>query len=103
MKPVDLRNANFRELQRNLSAIRSAVLNAWMQYGPETTRVVSERAAMDILTFRPRTTELFQMGLLRMVETLDHEGIYQVRSIPEWEAWRREQLAIADSGQLQLV
>jgi len=68
----------------------------------------------DILAFRPRCTELYQMGLLMVVEDLvgtrstasvnkSHEGHYRLRSMEEWQAWHTEQQQLAISRQLQMV
>ncbi|PTY03911.1 hypothetical protein DB346_02935 [Verrucomicrobia bacterium LW23] len=83
MKPVDFRNETFAQLQERFTGLRRAVYMAWMHWGPGTTREVSVRAKIDILTFRPRTTELFQLGFLELVEhqPTGTEGVYRV--VPE--------------------
>lgn len=78
MKPTDVRNDKWIEIADQLSARRAEVLIAWQIYGPGTTRGVAERAGIDILSVRPRTTELLSIGLIEMTGRKDGQGIYQV-------------------------
>lgn len=91
MQPQDFRNATFDSLRSSLNESRADVLSAWGRIGPGTTREVSNRSGIDILTFRPRTTDLFQMGLLKLAPEQPHkgEGVYVVASREEWDAWKR--------------
>lgn len=66
MKPVDFRNATFEGLRGELEGLRRRVYAAWVTYGPGTTREIAEKAGIDLLTFRPRTTELVEAGLVRV-------------------------------------
>lgn len=90
MKPFDFRNATWSDLQATVQGRRLAVLAAWREHGPGTTRAVALKAGMDILAFRPRTTELYQLGLIDLAPTAhgtrntEHEGIY--RALTEAEA-----------------
>lgn len=87
MKPEDFRNATWDQIQERIEGLRLAVYTAWQQHGPGTTREVAARSQIDILTFRPRSTELYQLGLLRLVErehNHDHQGIYD--AVPMEEA-----------------
>jgi hypothetical protein len=79
MKPIDYRNETWESIQERLSGLRQSVYQAWQAYGPGTTREVAAKAGIDILTFRPRTTELFQMGFVEVVEDADSvgEAVYQ--------------------------
>ena len=107
MNPSDLRNANFTTLRATLPAKRAAVLAAFAVYGPATTRQAAGEAGIDILTLRPRATELEQMGLLVCVGNQIQDGIahgvYRVATQPEWENWRARQLDSQVSGQRQLL
>ncbi len=82
MSPIDYRNATFESLRERLHGLRYLVLEAWRVHGPGTTREVAERAHMDILTFRPRTTELVQLGFVHLVdeERGGTEGRYEALS-----------------------
>ncbi|MDD3885375.1 MAG: hypothetical protein PHI35_00705 [Victivallaceae bacterium] len=64
MKAIDYRNETFESLKNRINADRQRVLKAWRAYGPGTTAEVALRSAISILTFRPRTTELYQLGFV---------------------------------------
>ena len=100
MKPIDLRNANFAAIRNDLEAGRKAVYTAWVTYGPGTTREVATKSGIDLLTLRPRTSDLCQLGLVEM-QGADRgtEGVYGVVTEDRWEAWRRDSL----SSQMQLI
>jgi hypothetical protein len=88
MKPIDLSRATFAELKPKLNGLRSRVHRAWLAAGPGTTRDVAAKSGIDILTFRPRSTELYQLGLLELQGTAPghgHDGIYRARTLAEWE------------------
>lgn len=114
MKPIDFRNETFAQIQERLTELRRAVLDAWRCYearfgnAGSTTREVARAAEIDILTFRPRSTELYQMGALMVVEvqsgqTTGGEGRYRLRTAGEWEAWCAEQRDGDISAQQQLI
>ena len=130
MKPIDFRNESFTGLRSRLSALRREVWIAWLAYEERdgtagaTTREVANAAHIDILTFRPRSTELYQMGVLAVAEPNPaaasspggedtgeggpqtgrrSEGLYRTRPLDEWEAWHAEQVQAAISGQQQLI
>ncbi len=105
MKPIDFSLQTFEDLKARLNENRLAVHRAWLAHGPGTTRDVAAKANIDLLSFRPRSTELYQMGLLTLVDSVDlvipdysgmdativtipagsHEGLYVARTIAEWE------------------
>lgn len=101
MKPIDYRNATFHSIRGQLEGMRRAVLEAWVQFGPGTTRGVSEKSGIDILTFRPRTTDLFQLGLVHLLneDQPGIEGIYAATLQVDWDRWRETQI----SHQMQLI
>lgn len=148
MKPIDYRNTTFAELRGQLVKKREAVWLDWQAYEIElqaagaalgaTTREVCQRFGRDILQFRPRCTELYQLGVLTLVEQdsqntapasspggedtgeggpltpvrsrkseivnrKSREGIYRLRSVPEWEAWHTAQREGLVSTQQQLL
>lgn len=111
MKPIDFRNESFTALRERLSSLRRDVWIAWLAYEEKngtrgaTTRAVSAASGIDILTFRPRCTELFEMGVLQLAETspTGHEGTYRLRSLEEWEAWHADQVQFALGHQQQLI
>lgn len=101
MNAIEFRDATFMGIRGSLDAKRASVYTAWMVYGPGTTRRVSGESGIDLLTFRPRTTELLQCGLITVVsgEANGREGVYRVTPEAEWEDWRRGQV----SGQQRLL
>ena len=106
MKATDFRDMTFEGLRRDLAGMRKAVYEAWVVYGPGTTRDVAAKSGIDLLTFRPRTTELLQIGLIKLDEGLSadsgadgHEGVYRAAREQEFEGWRRD----AINGQLRLI
>lgn len=84
LTPADLRNLTWEKLQPLLVGSRLAVLQAWREHGPGTTRQIAHKSGIDILTFRPRTTELFALALVEIVGNEGTEGIYE--AIPADEA-----------------
>lgn len=112
MKPIDFRNETFDMLHQRLTSLRRQAYHHWIEHGPGTTREVAQRCGMDLLTFRPRTTELFQIGLVVVDESASArpqgdgtpaEGIYKARTLEEWQAWYQKEREAAVSGQQQLI
>lgn len=81
MKPIDFRNATWNDIREQLAGRMLVVYEAWQRYGPGTTREIAERSGLDILTVRPRTTNLFALGFVQLIEQAGHEGIYS--AVPE--------------------
>lgn len=105
MKPIDYRNANFEEILEGLTESCQEVWEAWRKHGPGTTREIAEKSGIDLLTLRPRTTDLFQVGFVVLVDTAKKSRQGQYRAASEAEAladFRRRQAALT-SGQLQLL
>lgn len=84
MNTTDLRNLTWEKLQPMLTGQRLAVLNAWRRLGAGTTRQLAQRSGIDLLTFRPRSTELYALGLLVLDGREDTQGVY--RAVPERDA-----------------
>jgi hypothetical protein len=84
---IDLRNATFQSLQENIHAMSAMVLQAWRTHGRGTTRLVAEMARIDLLTFRPRTTELVQIGLVKLIGRIGTEGLYEAATPEEVRAF----------------
>jgi predicted ArsR family transcriptional regulator len=68
MKPVDFRNETFAQIQERVSGDRQRVLAAWLEHGPCTTAELAAKSGIPILTLRPRTTDLYQLGFVICVE-----------------------------------
>lgn len=104
MKPVDFRNATFADLQARIVGQREAALAAWRVHGPGTTEEVAARSGMSILSLRPRTTELFQLGfvVLDAADPGKGAGRYRVRTEAELREFVRLQQHFAANPQRQL-
>lgn len=87
-KPSDFSKATFRDLQNRLVHLRLSVYEALAHHGPCTTRELARECGIDLLTVRPRMTELVQMGFAVCInEGQDgHEGIYRALTLAEAEA-----------------
>lgn len=94
MKPSDFRNMTFDEIQHRITGMRRKVYEAWLQHGPGTTRRIALRSEMSLLTFRPRTTELVEAGLVELDKENQgdgHEGRYRAITIAEWQRRKKAQ------------
>ena len=102
MKPIDVRNAKFEELQPLLTGLRRRVWEGWIAYPGLTTRELAAVTGIDLLTLRPRTTELYQMGVVTLIAVSpgdNYEGTYAARTMEEWQRWHELQ----QTNQLQLI
>lgn len=68
MKAEDYRNMTWEEIQGHLVEDRLTAYNSLQIWGPCTTRQLAVYMSLDVLSVRPRVTELCQMGLARVVE-----------------------------------
>ena len=100
MTTTELRDHNFDSLRATLEHRFGAVYLAWLTHGPGTTRAVAGASGIDLLTFRPRTTDLFHLGLVEMTGSESGNGIYRARTADEWLAWR--ETTIPAESQLQM-
>ena len=80
MKPADFRNATWREVLTHLTEDIVRVHLAWQQHGPGTTREVAQRSGISLLTLRPRTTDLYKLGLVELDGPGGDGGIYSART-----------------------
>lgn len=97
MTPIDYRNATWQDLQAHVVDLRLRVLSALRQHGPCTTRELASLSGIDLLTVRPRVTELKELGFVELVEDkatktaaalrgYAGQGVY--RALSEEEAWQ---------------
>lgn len=112
MKPTDYRNSTFHDLQRQLVHLRLSVWDALAHHGPCTTRELATACGMDILTVRPRVTELVQMGFAECLSDSSHpslklrrpsegnEGVYRALTTAEAEGLFNQRKKEATSLQL---
>jgi DNA-binding MarR family transcriptional regulator len=104
IKPNDFSAATFRDLQHRLVHLRLSVYEALAHHGPCTTRELAHECGIDLLTVRPRMTELVQMGFALCInEHSDgHEGIYRALTLAEAEDAFNARQAVA-TQQFSLV
>ena len=86
MTSTDLRNATYAGLMERLPELRLLVYRAYQAHGPGTTRQVAYESGIDLLSFRPRSTELQQLGLVVQIGHWDNQGIYAAADAATWEA-----------------
>jgi predicted transcriptional regulator len=103
MTATDLRNESFSSLRDKLGDLRREVLCDLAVHGPCTTRQLANASRRDILTVRPRVTELLALGLVTLTGRDGHEGIYNVASQAEWETFRARATEERTTGQLQMI
>lgn len=100
MRASDFRNATWSHVRAHLPRRCTEVFEAWLLHGPGTTRQVAERSRIDLLSLRPRTTELLAVGLLEVVAgSAGREGTYMV--VPS-ERWAQQRTDPADGQQVMI-
>lgn len=108
MKPIDFRNETWASIRGRVEeGLRADVLRAWQIHGPGTTEDVCARWSSDpraILSFRPRTTELYQLGFITLVDgdASAKGGTYRARSTQEHRDWVAAQQREASTAQREL-
>ncbi len=92
MTPADLRDKQWHEVLTHVTDDMVKVHGAFLRHGgPGTTREVAQASGISLLTFRPRTTDLYKLGLVELVGTRGNEGLYAYRSSDQAHAsgaWR---------------
>lgn len=102
MKPVDYRNETWRDIEARVTGLRREVYEALRVHGPCTTRDLALRCRIDLLTVRPRVTELCELDLAEVVDGKGGEGVYAARSVEDaasdffakWHAAHETQLTL---------
>lgn len=101
MSPSAIRDLNWQQLQERVSGLRATVHEALRMHGPCTTRQLAAKAGLDILTVRPRVTELVEIGFATCTGREGGEGIYRACSFQEASAAYEERAAIASGRGVQ--
>lgn len=83
MTTTEIRDLNFEQLQDRLSGLRQAVHSSLLRHGPCTTRALAAKAEIDILTVRPRVTELVELGFAICTGREGGEGMYRALNYNE--------------------
>lgn len=90
MTPMDIKRASFRDVCQRVAGLRHLVWEALDKYGPCTTRQLAAHLQMDLLTVRPRVTELCELGFAALSGQSGREGIYRARTFQEAEHFHAE-------------
>lgn len=94
MKAVDYRNETWAQVRGRLVGSRMAVLELWRRYGPCTTAELARRSGRAVLTIRPRTTELLELGFVALAsDERGPEGRYMAVAEGTAEATFRRRAA----------
>ncbi|MDF3129266.1 hypothetical protein P0Y35_08670 [Kiritimatiellaeota bacterium B1221] len=103
MKAVDYRNETFDQVKGRMDSTRKEIW-AKMQEAARamTTREIADFTGIDLLTVRPRITELCQIGFVEVEGNPGREGKY--RAVSEWVALRKfeKEVRIAREPQMEL-
>jgi hypothetical protein len=104
MKPIDYRVNHWQEIRDLVHGLREAVWRAFAEYGPDTTRGVALKSGIDILTLRPRATELYQLGFLKLHgDEPGAEGTYAACTLEEAMATFQANVRAARDPQLEIT
>ena len=103
MKPIDFRNETFADIRGRLDADRDFILRRLKYLGPCTTRQLADYLGMDVLSVRPRVSELYQMGAVDLTDRHGHEGVYAARTEGEWMLWVGREIQRATTGEQMML
>jgi hypothetical protein len=101
LRPAQLRNLTWKEVRVHVSDDMQRVHRAWAEHGPGTTREVADKSGLSLLTLRPRTTDLYQVGMVECVDRRGGQGVYAYRSETEAEAaqaWKQDRSSHKQAG-----
>jgi DNA-binding transcriptional regulator YhcF (GntR family) len=104
MQTIDYRNESFEQVRARVDGLRETIWKHMMTRGEAlTTRQIAAETGIDILTVRPRVTELVQIGFAEVDGLAGREGRY--RAISDFVARRtyEQAKARATEAQLQLL
>lgn len=101
MRPIDYRNAKFADLQEYIVRDRHRVLVAWREHGPCTTEGLAQLSGIPLLTLRPRTTDLVQLGFVILAGGNKRGGVYRAATAEEVLDHFRAQQSIAHGTEVQ--
>jgi len=76
ISPASIRDANWQEIRDRLDGQRMTIYNELSRVGRATTREIADSLQLDVLTVRPRVTELVQLGFARCVGRDGRDGVY---------------------------
>jgi hypothetical protein len=77
MIPTDIRKLTWDEIREHLAGPRQMIWEWLVVRGPATTSVIAEGTGINLLTVRPRVTELVQLGFAECIGRERREGVYR--------------------------
>ena len=80
---TDIKRDNWQAIAEQLTDRRLAVWRALIHRGESTSRKLANTMDEDVLTIRPRLTELLQLGFVVLTGKQGHEGTYRACSVEE--------------------
>lgn len=95
MLGTDIRDLNWQQIQERVSGLREAVHSSLLGFGPCTTRQLATKMGVDLLTVRPRVTELVELNFAECTGRDSGEGVYRALSYAEAIKKFQDQRAIA--------
>lgn len=104
LKPAELRNATWSQVLEHVTDDMQRVHSAYAAHGPGTTREVSEKSGISLLTLRPRTTDLYQLGFVECIDRRGGEGVYvyvPTSDARTAEAWKEDRSSHRQGGRAQ--
>ena len=102
MNGADIRNLNWQQLRARIDGVRATVHAALQIHGPCTTRQLAAKIPLDLLSVRPRVTELVDLGFAECVRREGGEGVYRALSYTEAHARHQERQAATHTLQTEL-
>lgn len=76
MNTTQIKTENFEAIFARVQGLRALCWFALAKHGPGTTRQIAGWTGLDLLTVRPRVTELCDLGFARLAGKQKREGIY---------------------------
>lgn len=98
-----VKREQLKRLDHKLRGMRLEIYRSWRLFGPKTTKELADRTGLSLLTLRPRTTELLQLGLLKQLGMLDGEGVYEAVDVDAAAQRLADLAAPAAQGQFQFA
>jgi hypothetical protein len=96
---TEARGITWAGIQSRLTGMRARAYYAWRAFPGRTTEECAALSGMNLLTLRPRTTELLQMGLVVAAGVRNGNGLYRAEDLG---AVRARLLAPRAETQLQI-
>ena len=82
---TEIKRQVWRQIREQATGQRRLVWEAYRDHGPCTSKAISAATGISLWNVRPRTTELLQMGLLKLVGKDGRDGVYAWVSLEEAE------------------